>query len=136
MTTLASSFLNANRSRHVRSARPGVQITPVRNRRDLRRFLTLPWRIYQGNSVWVPPLLIDLKKLLNPPRHPFHRHADVQYFLAQRGDEVVGRIAAIVNHQYVQFQEEATGFFGFFESLNDQQVAAALLTATEQWVAE
>jgi len=52
-----------------------VRVAPVRGRQDLHRFLTLPWRIYQGNSAWVPPLLFDLKKLLDPHKHPFHRHA-------------------------------------------------------------
>jgi GNAT superfamily N-acetyltransferase len=112
-----------------------VLVTPVRTRRDFHQFLKLPWRIYRRNSAWVPPLLFDLKKLLNPRKHPFHRHAEVQYFLARRGTEAVGRIAAIVNHQYVQFQQDQTGFFGFFESINDQQVASALLQAAERWVA-
>ena len=113
-----------------------MRIAPVHDRRDLRRFLTLPWRIYRGNAFWVPPLLFDLKKLLNPRKHPFHQHADVQYFLAWHGDEVVGRIAAIVNHQHVHFHDEAIGFFGFFESIDDEQVATALLTEAERWVAE
>lgn len=115
---------------------PPVQVTPVRGWRDLRGFLKLSWRIYQDDPAWVPPLLFDLKKLLNPRKHPFHQHAEVQYFLARRGQEVVGRIAAIINHQYVQFHEEATGFFGFFESVNDEEVAAELLAAAERWVAE
>jgi len=113
-----------------------VRIVPVRGRRDFRRFLTLPWRIYRGNAFWVPPLLFDLKKLLNPRKHPFHQHADVQYFLAWHGDEVVGRVATIVNHQHVRFHDEAVGFFGFFESIDDEQVSTALLTAAEHWVAE
>lgn len=115
---------------------PSVHVTPVRNRQDLQDFLKLPWRIYQGNAAWVPPLLVDLKKLLDRRRHPFHRHAEVQYFLARRGKEVLGRIAAIVNSQYVQFHDEATGFFGFFESVDDERVAGELLAAAEQWVAE
>jgi GNAT superfamily N-acetyltransferase len=114
----------------------GVHVAPVRKRHDLRRFLTLPWCIYRGNAFWVPPLLFDLKKLLDPRRHPFHQHADVQYFLAWRGEEVVGRIAAIVNHQHVRFHDEPTGFFGFFESIDDEQVSTALLTTAERWVTE
>ena len=114
----------------------GVRVVPVRDRRDLQRFLKLPWCIYQGNSLWVPPLLFDLKKLLDRRQHPFHQHAEVQYFLAWRGEEVVGRIAAIINHQHVQFHQEATGFFGFFESVEDQSVAVELLATAERWVAE
>ena len=117
------------------SAHPSVHVAPVRDRWGLQCFLKLPWRIYQGNPVWVPPVLVELKKLFDPRKHPFHRHAEVQYFLAWRGEEVVGRIAAIVNHQYVQFHDEATGFFGFFESIDDEHVAAELLTAAERWVA-
>jgi len=112
-----------------------VNILPVRGRRDLHQFLTLPWKIYQGNSYWVPPLLSEVKRLLNRRKHPFHLHAEVEYFLALRDEEVVGRIAATVNHQYVQFHHQLTGFFGFFESVDDPAVATALLKAAEQWIA-
>jgi len=111
-----------------------VHVVPVRSRRDLRQFLSLPWKIYQENPYWVPPLLSEVKRLLNRRKHPFHLHAEVEYFLAVRGAEVVGRIAATVNHQYVQFHSQPVGFFGFFESRDDPEVATALLRAAEQWV--
>ena len=111
-----------------------VRILPVRGRRDLHQFLTLPWKIYQGNSYWVPPLLSEVKRLLNRRKHPFHLHAEVEYFLALCGEEVVGRIAATVNYQYIQFHNQPTGFFGFFESIDDADVATALLNAAEHWV--
>jgi GNAT superfamily N-acetyltransferase len=113
-----------------------VRVIPVHSRRDFQRFLKFPWQIYKNDPLWVPPLLFDQKQLLTPRKHPFHQHAEVQYFLAWRGKDVVGRIAAVVNHQYVQFQKEASGFFGFFESLNDPAVAAHLLSAAEHWIAE
>jgi GNAT superfamily N-acetyltransferase len=113
-----------------------VRVAPVQSRRDLQQFLKFPWRLYQDNPAWVPPLLFDLKRLLNPRRHPFHQHAAVQYFLAWRGAEVVGRIAAIVNHQYIRFHEEATGFFGFFESIDNQDVSSTLLAAAERWLGD
>lgn len=113
-----------------------VRVTPVHSRRDLSRFLKLPWQLYQDDPVWVPPLLHDLKRLLDRHAHPFHQHAEVQYFLARRGEEIVGRIAAIVNHQYIRFHNQATGFFGFFESVNETEVATALLAAAERWLAE
>lgn len=113
-----------------------VRVVPVQGRSERRSFLTLPERLYKDEPAWVPPLLLDLKDLLNPDKHPFHQHADVQYFLALQGEEVVGRIAAIVNHQYVSFHNEPIGFFGFFESVDDLAVASALLSTAEQWVAE
>ena len=113
-----------------------VRIAPVRNRQDLHQFTQLPWQLYSDDPAWVPPLLFDLKKLLSPKKHPFHKHADVQYFLARLNGQVAGRIAAIVNHRHIQFHNESVGFFGFFESIDDQDVAQALLAAAEQWVGQ
>lgn len=114
----------------------GVDIRSVAGRRDLRRFLELPWRIYADDPAWVPPLLVEQRKLLDRERHPFHQHADVEYFLARMEGEVVGRIAAIVNHRHNEFHDERTGFFGFFESVRDDAVAAALLRRAESWLRE
>ncbi len=113
-----------------------VCIVPAQGRSAQHSFLTLPERLYKNEPAWVPPLLLDLKELLNPDKHPFHQHADVQYFLAIRGGEVVGRVAAIVNYQHISFHNEPIGFFGFFESIDDPATASALLTTAEQWVVE
>lgn len=112
-----------------------VRVEPVRDRADLREFLRLPWRIYRDDPHWVPPLLVEQRKLLNRKRHPFHQHADVEYFLARRGSAAVGRIAAIVNHRHVEFHDEPVGFFGFFECDDDPAAARALLASAEDWVA-
>ena len=113
-----------------------VCIVPAQGRSAQHSFLTLPERLYKNEPAWVPPLLLDLKELLNADKHPFHQHADVQYFLAIRGGEVVGRVAAIVNYQHISFHNEPIGFFGFFESIDDPATASALLTTAEQWVVE
>ncbi len=113
-----------------------IRITPVHSRRELKLFLSLPWKIYQDDPAWVPPLLYELKVRLCPRRHPFHRHAEVQYFLAWLGQEVVGRVAAIVNHSYTEFHREAAGFLGFFESAPHEAVARELFGAAERWLAE
>ncbi|MCE2484751.1 MAG: hypothetical protein J4F42_04515 [Desulfurellaceae bacterium] len=113
-----------------------VRVVPVRRRSALRAFLRLPERLYRHEPAWVPPLLLDLKAQLNPNRHPFHQHATVEYFLALRAGQVVGRIAAIVNHRYVSFHKRPVGFFGFFESVDDPAVASALLGVAERWLAE
>lgn len=113
-----------------------LEVRPVRGRGELNRFLRLPWRIYADDPAWVPPLLSDLRRLLDPQRHPFHRHAEAEYFIAWREGRAVGRIAAVVNHRHNEFHDDRTGFFGFFESVDDPAVAKALLEAAEGWLRE
>ncbi len=112
-----------------------IEVRALAGRADQRAFIRLPWRIYAGDPAWVPPLMHDVKKVMDR-KHPFHRHADVEYFLARRNGEVVGRIAAIHNRAHVEFHEEPCGFFGLFECIDDVEVARALLKTAEQWVAE
>lgn len=114
----------------------GVEVQPVEGRADLERFLRLPWRIYAADPLWVPPLLADVRTALDPAKHPFHAHADVALFLARRGSLPVGRIAAIVNRAHNQFHEDALGFIGLFECIDDQGVADALFAAAADWLRE
>lgn len=109
-------------------------VTPVQGAAALDRFVRFPWEVYRDDPVWVPPLVSDVKKLMDRDHHPFHEHADVEYFLALRGDAVVGRIAAVVNHAYNDFHETRVGFIGLFESVNDQEVADALLETAAEWL--
>jgi GNAT superfamily N-acetyltransferase len=111
-----------------------VDVRPVAGRAEMKAFIHLPWRIYAGDPMWVPPLLHDVKRVLDRKKHPFHRHADVEYFLAWRAGRVVGRIAAVVNRQFIEFHGERTGTFGFFEAIDDEAVAAALLREAEAWL--
>jgi GNAT superfamily N-acetyltransferase len=103
---------------------------------SMRSFIQLPWTVNAGDPSWVPPLRRSVRTLLDRKRHPFHEHAEVEYFLARRGKEVVGRIAAIVNHLHNEFHEERTGFFGFFEVLDDAEAATALIGAAAAWLRE
>jgi GNAT superfamily N-acetyltransferase len=78
---------------------------------------------------------MDIRKVLSKEKNPFFQHAEVEYFLAEgESAKVVGRIAAIHNHRHNEFQEDSTGFFGFFECTNDQSVANALFTAAAGWL--
>jgi GNAT superfamily N-acetyltransferase len=119
-----------------RSAAVGatVSVRPLAGRGDVSRFVALPRRIYEGDPNWVPPLDRDVKALMNRARHPFHRHADVEFFLAWRDNQPVGRVAAVVNHAYNDFHQEKAGHFGLFECIDDDAVAGALLGAAEAWL--
>jgi hypothetical protein len=99
----------------------------------LQPFIRLPWKIYRDDSCWIPPLLQDMKKLLDRSKHPFFDHSTAEFFLAWRNGEPIGRIAAILNNNHNRFHNERTAFFGFFECVNDQEAASALLERAAQW---
>lgn len=113
---------------------PNLTIRPVVTKQDRDRFIKFVWRIYEGNPTWVPPLLMDRRKLMDKEKNPFYKHADAEFFLAERDGEVVGRIAAIVNHNHNKEHSEKVGFFGFFESINDQEVATALFDKAKEFL--
>lgn len=112
-----------------------VVVKPVRSWLDRRRFLRLPWSLYAGDPLWVPPLLLNQKELLGYHRHPLAEQAEIQTFLAWRDGQVVGRVAAILNKAYLLHYGDRRGFFGFFESIDDPRVATALFDAVKQWFA-
>jgi GNAT superfamily N-acetyltransferase len=111
-------------------------VSPVRTRKQRKQFLMLPWTLYRGDPNWIPPLLAHQRELLNYKHHPFYENAAIETFVAYQNDEPVGRIAAIVNHAHNERYGERRGFFGFFESIDDQAVADALLAAAKQWWAD
>jgi hypothetical protein len=115
---------------------PGVEILPVGTRRALRQFIDFPYRLYKDDPYWVPPLRIAQRELFDKHKHPFHAHAEVQCFLALQNQRPVGRIAAILDRNFNEFHHEQAGAFGCFETINSQEVAAALLHAAQQWLRE
>jgi GNAT superfamily N-acetyltransferase len=113
-----------------------IHVRPIGTAAERKRFIQFQWRVYQGNPYWVPPLLSEREMFLDPQRNPFYQHADVQLFVAERDGEIVGTIAALVNHRHNEFHQERTGFFGFFEVLNDYSIAEALFATARDWVKE
>jgi len=113
-----------------------VEIAPVVNARDLKRFINFPYSLYRQDPYWVPPLKIAQKEILDVKHHPFYKFASIQCFLALRDAKVVGRVAAILDPNHNQFHHEEAGFFGFFESVNEQGVADGLLGAARNWLRE
>ncbi|MFP5286846.1 MAG: N-acetyltransferase family protein [Thermoanaerobaculia bacterium] len=112
-----------------------LEVRPVAERRALHRFVDLPWRLHAG-SAWVPPLRSDVLGVLDPVKNPFFRHSTAALFLAERDGEAVGRIAAIENRRHLETYRDSTGFFGFFESVDDPEVAAALFDRAAAWLTE
>ena len=111
-----------------------LRIEPITTKEERKQFAKFPWTIYKDDPNWVAPIFMDRLTLLDPEKHPFHEHADVQYFMAFRGQEPVGTISAHVNHRHNEVFEDKVGFFGFFETINDFAVAQALLEAASEWL--
>jgi GNAT superfamily N-acetyltransferase len=110
-----------------------LSIAPVSTRREREHLLRLPWRIYAEYPAWVPPLLLERRQNLSPRHNPFLQRVEAQLFLARRGAEVVGSIAAFIDPRANEIYQEAAGSFGFFEVLPDAEAAAALLRTAEEW---
>ena len=107
----------------------------------LKVFVQFAWRLYRNDPNWTPPLngdllgsrVLGLKGLLTPD-HPYHREAEVTHFLAWNGNDVLGRVSAAINYRYNGHHGQRIGSFGFFEVIEDYEVARALLDCAREWV--
>jgi GNAT superfamily N-acetyltransferase len=119
-----------------------IQEIPLGDAR-LRDFVEVPWQLYRGDPCWTPPLRADYlgSKLMGlvgllTPEHPYHQHAEVTHFLATQDSKLVGRISGAINRRFNDYHRTEIGFFGFFETVEDFDVARALLDAARDWVKE
>jgi len=116
-----------------------LTVTALQDSKDWKEFLRLPWKIYQDFPQWVPPLVSDQKRELDREKGAFFNDgfgSGAEFFLCRDGKEVVGRIAAIRNERHLARHDDGVGFFGFFECLNREGVARALLDRAESWLKE
>jgi len=113
-----------------------ITVSPVETDAALWEFIRLPWRIYQGDPNWVAPIISEQRKFLDPKHGPFFEIGEARYFLAYRDGSPVGRVSVHINRLHDEIHGPETGFFGFFESIQDQDVATALFTAGAEWLRE
>jgi GNAT superfamily N-acetyltransferase len=111
-----------------------IEVSQVRSSADRNAFIRFPWRIYENDHAWVPPLIIERKAFFDRKSHPFYEHGDAALFLARRNGEVVGRIMASDDPNYNAIHDSNVGCFGQFECVDNDNVAAALFNAAEGWV--
>ncbi len=118
-----------------RAPAPGkLTVRPVRGRRDLTRFIRVPFQLHRDQPSWIPPLISERKRFLNRKRNPFFEHAEAEYFLCERDGRPVGRITAQLDRRWDEFQGGNDGMFGFFECENDLGAARALVGAAAEWL--
>ncbi len=109
-----------------------IQIPP-RNRRYEKAFIDFPYQLYRNNAQWVPPLKMEMHNIFKPS-HPFYEYGQASFFLAVTGTgEVLGRLAVANNHRYNKFHRTKTGFFYYFECIDDLSVARALFSRGFEW---
>ncbi len=101
--------------------------------RDARRFVRFPFDLYRDAEHWVPPVVSDARKQIDRRHNPFFLHSDADFFLAQQGEEVVGRIVVMENRNYINYHHKQDGFFYLFDAVDDQQVFDALFDAAFDW---
>lgn len=106
---------------------PAITIRPVLTRQDLDGFLRFPRHVYGSDPNWVPPLISEQAKRLDQTKNPYFAHARMQMFLAQRNGDPVGTISATINERRNDHLGVADGYFGFFECIEDPDVATVLI---------
>jgi GNAT superfamily N-acetyltransferase len=110
-----------------------VEVRPVRSAREKRLFLTFPWRIYARDPLWVPPLLSERAKTLDPKRGVFFKRGEAECFIAWQGGAPVGTICAAEDRAYNARMGQRECMFGFFECVDDAEVAESMFGAVERW---
>ena len=110
------------------------EIIPISDKKGIKHFIKSQWLFYKGNKYFVPPIIAEDMKLFDKNKNPLWEHADYQLFLAERNGEIVGRIAAIENKLHNEIHKDKVGFFGFFECVNDQNVANELFETCKNWL--
>jgi GNAT superfamily N-acetyltransferase len=112
-----------------------IQIIPVETKKQTDAFLQVPYDLYGDDPHYVFPLLGEMRNFLDKGRNPFYRHAEARLWLAEKGGRVVGRIGACVDQYNNEHHDEKVGFFGFYEVIDDAEIARLLLQTAAGWIA-
>ena len=117
------------------SAQP-VEVVTCQTAAERRQFIEFQWQIYKGDPYWVPPIISERVAFYDKTKNPFFEHSEIQMFMAKRGGEIVGTIAAIQNNRHNETWNEKTAFFGGFETIDDEAVATQLFDTVTAWARE
>ncbi|HEX2391693.1 MAG TPA: hypothetical protein VHI77_02115 [Solirubrobacterales bacterium] len=112
-----------------------VSIRPVRTRRELKRFVKVPFGVHRDHPQWVAPLIFERMQFLSEKKNPYFEHAEARLLIAERDGEPAGRISAQIDHRWDEYQGGSDAMFGFFETVEDAEVARALIDAASEWAA-
>ena len=110
-----------------------IEQVDTKNKSQVKRFVRIPYRLYQNHPQWVPPLFIDAEMQLNKNKHPFYEHSDADFFIASRDGKEVGRIGALENRRFNDYHSTRQAQFYLFECEDDPEAASALFERVFDW---
>lgn len=110
-----------------------ITIREVVGKKDLRRFILLPFEIHKNHKEWLPPLISDEWKVFDKKKNHSFEHCDTLMLLAEKDHKVVGRIMGIINHDYNAGHQEKNVRFCFAECYDDGEVYDALMESLVKW---
>ncbi len=113
-----------------------IEIKQHQPGKDIEDFIQVAFDVFEDDPAWVPPLHMEISDRLTPEKNPFFEHAEVALFTAWKDGKAVGRISAQIDHEHLRIHQDNAGFFGFFDTIDDQEVASALLAEAEAWLVE
>lgn len=110
-----------------------IEQVDTRSKKQVNEFVKFPFQIYDGVEAWVPPILADIKTMLNKDKHPFYEHSDAEFFVARQNGEMVGRIGLLENKLSNKHHDKKQACFYLFESVDDQSVADNMFDFAFDW---
>lgn len=113
-----------------------ITIKEVKSKKDLKKFIKVPFKLFKNNPYWVPPIIKDELELFNKKKNPAYDNADSRHFIAYKNDEAVGRIAGIISYASNEKNKSKNMRFGWFDTVDDYKVAEALFRTVENWAKE
>ena len=110
-----------------------TRITEVRNKSDLKKFVKFPLKLYKDCKQFVPPLLFDEINTFTRTKNPAFEYCEARLWLAYQDDQIVGRIAGIINNKFIKLWNKKAIRFGFIDFIDDESVSSALLNEVWRW---
>ncbi len=104
-----------------------ISVQKVITKQDYKDFVKFPFKLYKNSKYWVSPIVAEDLEMMNKENNPVFKNAEAEYFLAIKNNEIVGRIAAIVNWVEVKEQNKNKVRFGWFDVIDDLEVSKKLI---------
>jgi len=113
-----------------------IEIKDVQSKANKKAFVKVLWTVFKDDPKWIPPLIMERMDAIDEKKNPYFEHAEVRFWIAYKDGEPVGRISAQIDELVEKHHGIKTGHFGFFDCINDQDVANALFDTALSWLKE